>query len=138
RPYSLSSIAAAGKARHAPRGGAAFAPASSRYVLLDCGLSKGGVSMTDRVIVQLTVRRLWMTVTLGLLVVVLVLLARPLWAQKAQESFRDKFNIAEEAGGVAIATSGDGKYVYVAGRNGVIVSDDFGKTGSWVQTVRMK
>src|SRR5207247_9439840 len=79
--------------------------------------------MIDRVIVQVTLRRLWMTVSLGLLVVVLVLLARPLWAQKTQESFRDKFNIAEEAGGVAIATSGDGKYVYVAGRNGVIVSD---------------
>ncbi len=94
--------------------------------------------MIDRVIVQVTLRRLWMTVSLGLLVVVLVLFARPLWAQKTQESFRDKFNIAEEAGGVAIATSGDGKYVYVAGRNGVIVSDDFGKTGSWVQTVRMK
>ena len=60
--------------------------------------------MIDRVIVQVTLRRLWMTVSLGLLVAVLVLLARPLWAQKTQESFRDKFNIAEEAGGVAIAT----------------------------------
>jgi hypothetical protein len=94
--------------------------------------------MTDRVIFQVTPRRLWMTVTLGLLVMVLVLLAQPLWAQKAQESYKDKFNIAEETGGVAIATSSDGKYVFVAGRNGVIVSDDFGKTGSWVQTVRMK
>jgi len=94
--------------------------------------------MTDRVIFRLTLRGLCMTVALGLLVMALALLARPLRAQKAQESYKDKFTIAEEAGGVAIAASSDGKYVYVAGRNGVIVSDDFGKTGSWVQTVRMK
>lgn len=94
--------------------------------------------MPERVVFQVTTRRLGLAVTLGLLLMVLVLLAQPLWAQKTQESFKDKFNIAEEAGGVAIATSSDGKYVYVAGRNGVIVSDDFGKTGSWVQTVRMK
>jgi len=94
--------------------------------------------MAERRVFRVTYRDLWMTVTVGLLVAILVLIARPLWAQKAQESFRDKFNIAEEAGGVAVATSSDGKYVYVAGRNGVIVSDDFGKTGSWVQTVRMK
>ncbi len=94
--------------------------------------------MSDRAIVQVTLRSLWMTVAAGLLLVLLALLAQPLWAQKVQESFRDKFSIAEEAGGVAIATSSDGKYVYVAGRDGVIVSNDYGKTGTWVQTVRMK
>ncbi len=94
--------------------------------------------MTERRVFQVTLRDLWMTVTVGLLVAILVLIAQPLWAQKVQESFKDKFNIAEETGGVAIAVSSDGKYVYVAGRNGVIVSDDFGKTGTWVQTVRMK
>ena len=94
--------------------------------------------MTERRVFRVTFRGVWMTVTVGLLVAILVLLAQPLWAQKVQESFKDKFNIAEETGGVAIATSSDGKYVYVAGKNGVIVSDDFGKTGSWVQTVRMK
>ena len=94
--------------------------------------------MSERVVFQVTLRRLCMTVAVGLLLVILALFARPLWAQKVQESFKDKFNIAEETGGVAIATSGDGKYVYVAGRNGVIVSNDYGKTGTWVQTVRMK
>ena len=83
-------------------------------------------------------RSLWMTVAIGLLLVLLALFAEPLRAQKVQESFKDKFNIVEETGGVAIATSSDGKYVYVAGRNGVIVSNDSGKTGSWSQTVRMK
>ena len=76
-----------------------------------------------------------LSLTLALAV---LLLPGKLQAQKSQDSFREKFNIAEETGGVGIATSADGKYVYVAGRNGVIVSDDFGKTGSWVQTVRMK
>ena len=59
-------------------------------------------------------------------------------AQKAQESFKDKFAIAEESGGVAVAASADGKYVYVVGPRGIMVSEDYGKTGSWVQTVRLK
>ena len=94
--------------------------------------------MSERVVFQLSLRSVWMTAAIGLLLLIAALLAQPLWAQKVQESYRDKFNIAEETGGVAIATSSDGKYVYVAGRNGVIVSDDYGKTGTWVQTVRMK
>src|SRR5712691_12967083 len=116
----------------------ASARAAPRFYLLDCDSVKGGHSMAERRVFRWTYRDLWTIVTVGLVVASLVLLARPLWAQKAQESFRDKFNIAEETGGVAIATSSDGKYVYVAGRNGVIVSGDFGKTGTWVQTVRMK
>jgi hypothetical protein len=59
-------------------------------------------------------------------------------AQKVQENFKDKLSIAAEDGGIAVATSGDGKYVYVVGPAGVIVSDNFGKTGSWSQTVRLK
>jgi len=73
-------------------------------------------------------------------VVVMAFIAVPtsLQAQKTQEKYSEKFNIAEANAGVAVAVSSDGKYVYVAGPQGVIVSDDFGKTGSWVQTVRMK
>lgn len=59
-------------------------------------------------------------------------------AQRTQEDYGDKFKIAEGQGGVAIAASSDGRYVFVAGKNGVLVSDDYGKTGSWIQTVRMK
>ncbi|HYV19707.1 MAG TPA: hypothetical protein VFC25_11845 [Verrucomicrobiae bacterium] len=59
-------------------------------------------------------------------------------AQKVQENFKDKLQIAAEDGGIAVATSGDGKYVYVVGPAGVIVSDNFGRTGSWSQTVRLK
>ena len=94
--------------------------------------------MSERGVFQVTLRSLWMTVPIGLLLVLLAPFAESLRAQKVQESFKDKFNIAEETGGVAIATSSDGKYVFVAGRNGVIVSNDYGKTGSWSQTVRMK
>lgn len=59
-------------------------------------------------------------------------------AQKSQENFKDKLDIADDMGGVAVATSADGKHVYVAGPQGVIVSSDFGKTGTWAQTVRLK
>jgi hypothetical protein len=59
-------------------------------------------------------------------------------AQKAQESYKDKFKVASETGGVAIATSADGKYVYVVGPGGILVSNDFGKTGSWMQTAVLK
>lgn len=59
-------------------------------------------------------------------------------AQKAQETFRDKLNVSVEGGGIAVATSADGKYVYVAGPAGVIASDNFGATGSWKQTAKLK
>jgi hypothetical protein len=47
-------------------------------------------------------------------------------------------DIADSNVGVSVAANADGKYVYVAGPHGVVISDDFGKTGSWVQTVRLK
>ena len=59
-------------------------------------------------------------------------------AQKTQENFKDKLDVAGTDGNVAVATSSDGKYVYVAGPEGVIVSGDYGKTGSWTQTARLK
>jgi hypothetical protein len=60
-------------------------------------------------------------------------------AQKAQENYKEKFNIAAETGGgMGIATSADGKYVYVVGQGGILVSNDFGKTGTWTETVRLK
>ena len=94
--------------------------------------------MSDRGIFRGSRRGPWIGLAVGLVLGVVISLVQPLWAQKAQETYKDKFEIAGEGGGVAVATSSDGKYVYVAGRNGVIVSGDFGKTGTWVQTVRMK
>jgi hypothetical protein len=58
-------------------------------------------------------------------------------AQKAQETFKDKLSIAAEDGGIAVATSSDGRYVYVVGPAGVIVSNNYGQTGSWSQTVKL-
>jgi photosystem II stability/assembly factor-like uncharacterized protein len=59
-------------------------------------------------------------------------------AQKAQDTYRDKFHIADESDGVSVAASADGKHVYVVGPAGILASEDFGKTGTWVQTVRLK
>ena len=73
-----------------------------------------------------------------ILAIAALLLPGRLEAQKTQETFKDKLNIASETAGVSVAASADGKYVYVAGPTGVIVSDDFGKTGSWTQTARLK
>lgn len=77
-------------------------------------------------------------VALLALALILVLLPSRTQGQEVQKDFRGKFNIADNTGGIGVATSADGKYVYVAGPQGVLVSDDFGKTGSWVQTVRLK
>jgi len=78
-----------------------------------------------------------LSLAITLLAAFLVLPER-IQAQKAQESFKDKFKIASETGGVAIAVSADGKFVYVVGPGGILVSDDFGKTGSWVETAVLK
>jgi hypothetical protein len=59
-------------------------------------------------------------------------------AQKSQESYEKKFDITEETAGVSIATSADGQYVYVVGPKGIMISEDHGRTGTWVQTVRLK
>ena len=46
-----------------------------------------------------------------------------------------KINFAKD-GGVGICCSADGKYVYVAGTEGVIRSDDYGRVGSWEKTIK--
>ena len=45
-----------------------------------------------------------------------------------------KLNFAKD-GGVSVACSADGKHVFVAGNEGVIISDDYGRVGSWQKTV---
>ena len=92
----------------------------------------------DDVIFQVTWRGLSRAVLALLLVGVILLAVLPLRAQKSQEVFKDKFRIAYDQGGVGVATSADGRHVYVGGKFGVVVSDDYGKTGSWVQTLRLK
>ena len=96
--------------------------------------------MKKETLIQIRIGRRGVTVIAVLLVLAVAFLVLPgkLQAQKVQESFKEKFNIARDTGGVGITTSADGKYVYVVGPEGILVSDDFGKTGSWVQTVRLK
>ena len=90
------------------------------------------------VTIRLGRRELLVALSLVVFVLVLVLMPSLTVGQDVQKSFKEKFNIADNTGGIGIAASADGKYVYVAGPQGVVVSDDFGKTGSWVQTVRLK
>jgi hypothetical protein len=96
--------------------------------------------MKDRSIMTIRLGRREMIVTFSLFVLALffVLMSPRTEGQDVQKTFKEKFNIADNTGGIGLATSADGKYVYVAGPQGVLVSDDFGKTGSWVQTVRLK
>jgi lysophospholipase L1-like esterase len=96
--------------------------------------------MDDRSFVTIRVSRRGLLLGLVALSLSIALVAQGggLWAQKTQENFKDKFNISQDTGGVSVTTSADGRYVYVAGPEGVIVSDNFGKTGTWVQTVRLK
>lgn len=66
------------------------------------------------------------------------LLGGGVYAQKAQTDFKDKLRWASDTGNAAVACSADGKFVYVAGGEGILVSDNFGKTGSWSLVVKGK
>ena len=89
------------------------------------------------VVFRLTRRDLqWSLLVLAVLLALFV--GQQSSAQKAQDDYGDKFKISSETGNVAITTSADGKYVYVAGDKGVLVSDDHGTTGSWTQTLKLK
>jgi hypothetical protein len=96
--------------------------------------------MQDRSIITIRLAPREILVAASLFVLALLLLFAPTRTegQEVQKNFKEKFNIADSSGGIGVATSADGKYVYVAGPQGIVVSDDFGKTGSWVQTVRLK
>lgn len=96
--------------------------------------------MHEERMILIKISRRGLTALAAILILALALLVLPgnLQAQKVQENYKEKFDITKESGGVALATSSDGKYVFVAGPQGVMVSDDHGKTGSWVQTVRLK
>ncbi len=59
-------------------------------------------------------------------------------AQKSQSGFKDKLRWGTEYGGVAITCSDNGKYVYVAGPSGGLVSDNYGRTGSWQLVLKGK
>ena len=56
-------------------------------------------------------------------------------AHVAHADSMGKLNFSKD-GGVGVACSADGKYVYVAGNEGVIVSDDHGRVGSWQKSVK--
>ena len=96
------------------------------------------MSSEPMIVIRLGRRTIVVAAVILVLMVALVAAPSAIQAQKVQENYKEKFNIADSNAGVSVAVSADGKYAYVAGPHGVIVSDDFGKTGSWVQTVRLK
>jgi hypothetical protein len=67
-----------------------------------------------------------------------VLTGSPAFAQKAQTEFKDKLHWGTETAGVGVACSADGQHVFVAGPEGILVSDNFGKTGTWSLVVKGK
>lgn len=96
------------------------------------------MSSEPQIVIRLDRRFFLVMAAAAVVAATLLVFPGSLQAQKVQEKYSEKFNIADTNGGVAVATSSDGKFVYIAGPQGVIVSDDFGKTGTWVQTVRLK
>jgi hypothetical protein len=96
--------------------------------------------MNDRPCIVIRVGRGGVVAAALVLAAALALVVAPgdLRAQKTQENYKEKLDITTETGGVGIATSADGKHVYVVGPTGVLVSDSYGQTGTWVQTVRLK
>lgn len=90
------------------------------------------------VTVRLGRREILVVASIFLIAALSVVMSTRTEGQEVQKNFKEKFNIADDSGGIGVAVSADGKYVYVAGPQGVLVSDDFGKTGTWVQTVRLK
>jgi len=46
-----------------------------------------------------------------------------------------KINYSKDDG-VGVACSADGKHVYVAGTEGFMRSDDYGRVGSWEKTIK--
>ena len=72
------------------------------------------------------------------LVVLVIQVATPIrgWVPAAQaDTGMGKINYAKD-GGVGVACSNDGKYVYVAGTEGFMRSEDFGRLGSWEKTIK--
>ena len=53
----------------------------------------------------------------------------------AHASGLGKLNYSKDHG-IGVACSSDGKYVYVAGTEGIVRSDDFGRLGSWEKTIK--
>jgi len=95
---------------------------------------------TEGVVARWSIQR-WVfavAVTAAVILGAQAFLGGSLYAQKAQADFKDKLRWASEEGDAAVACSADGKYVYVAGGEGILVSDNFGKTGSWTLVLKGK
>ena len=66
--------------------------------------------------------------------VILVARSGP-WPPVVHADDMGKLNYTKDAG-VGVATSADGKYVFVVGTEGIVRSEDFGRIGSWEKVVK--
>ena len=94
--------------------------------------------MREEIVIRLNRRWIFTGIAVVIVGVGTLLVSESLRAQDTQDRYGEKFDIMEASGHLGITSSSDGQYVYVLGENGVLVSNDFGKTGSWSQTIKLK
>jgi hypothetical protein len=94
--------------------------------------------MREEIVIRLSRRWIFTGIAVVIVGVGTLLVSESLRAQDVQEKYSQKFNIVDKSGHLGITSSSDGQYVYVLGQNGVLVSNDYGKMGSWSQTVKLK
>ena len=94
--------------------------------------------MRGEIVIRLSRRWVFAAAALVIVGVGTLVVGESLRAQDVQEKYSHKFDIVEKSGHLAIATSTDGQYVFVVGKNGVLISNNYGQMGSWSQTVKLK
>ena len=94
--------------------------------------------MREEIVIRLSRRWLCTGIAVVIVGVGTLLVSESLRAQDVQEKYSQKFNIVDKSGHLGITSSSDGQYVFVLGQNGVLVSNDYGKMGSWSQTIKLK
>ena len=94
--------------------------------------------MREEIVIRLSRRWVFAAAAVVIVGVGTLLVGESLRAQDVQEKYSNKFDIVAKSGHLGIATSTDGKYVYVVGEKGVLVSNNYGQTGSWSKTVKPK
>ena len=95
--------------------------------------------MREEIVIRLSRRWVFAGITVVIVGIGALFVSESLRAQDVQDRYGEKFNLLhKQAGNLAITSSTDGKYVFVVGDYGVLVSNNFGQEGSWSQTVQLK
>ena len=94
--------------------------------------------MREEIVIR--VSRRWILTAMAMMIggIGTLLVSESLRAQDRQDKYSEKFDIMEKSGQLAITCSESGQYVFAIGENGIVVSNDYGQTGSWAQTIKLK